>query len=122
ITKTGWTLEIRVPFSSLRYAHTPAPTWGILLYRNYPREQHYQFFSAKLPRDVNCFICNSSKMTGLENLPQGSHVVVAPYATTQQANARPVLPSGSTAPLGTPLERGAAGGQDGARVRLLRSD
>src|SRR5262249_7126281 len=67
ITDKGWTLEIRVPFSSLRYARTPAPTWGILLYRNYPREQHYQFFSAKLPRDVSCFICNSSKMTGLES-------------------------------------------------------
>jgi hypothetical protein len=24
---------------------TPAPTWGILLYRNYPRDQHYQFFA-----------------------------------------------------------------------------
>jgi len=84
ITATGWTLEIRVPFSSLRYARTPAPTWGILLYRNYPRDQHYQFFTAKLPRDVNCFICNSSKLTGLESLPQGSHLVVAPFATTQQ--------------------------------------
>src|SRR5262245_57571106 len=115
LTATGWTLEIRVPFSSLRYARTPAPTWGIMLYRNYPRDQHYQFFTAKLPRDVSCFICNSSKLTGLENLPQGSHLVVAPYATTQQANARPVLPGGGTAPLGTPLERGdleAASGVD----------
>src|SRR5262249_1858927 len=103
ITATGWTLEIRVPFSSLRYAHTPAPTWGILLYRNYPRDQHYQFFSAKLPRDVNCFICNSSKLTGLENLPQGSHLVVAPFATTQQTAARPNDSSGNPLPLGTPL-------------------
>jgi hypothetical protein len=117
VTATGWTLEIRVPFSSLRYARTPAPTWGILLYRNYPRDQHYQFFSAKLPRDVNCFICNSSKLTGLENLPQSSHLVVAPYATTQQANARPVLPTGSTAPLGTPLERGDLEASSGLDVK-----
>jgi len=30
---------------------------------------------------VSCFICNSSKMTGLAELPHGSHLVVAPFAT-----------------------------------------
>lgn len=104
VTESGWTLEIRVPFSSLRYSQASNPTWGILLYRNYPREQHYQFFSAKLPRDVNCFICNSSKLTGFETLPQGSHFVVAPFATTQQTAARPRDPGGNPFPLGTQLE------------------
>jgi hypothetical protein len=97
ITSTGYTLEMRIPFTSLRYASTPAPTWGILLYRNYPRDRHYQFFSARLPRNVNCFICNSSKMTGLEQLPHASHLVVAPFATTQRT-AEPA--SG----LGSPLQ------------------
>ena len=117
ITATGWTLEIRVPFSSLRYSRAAAPTWGILLYRNYPREQHYQFFSARLPRDVSCFICNSSKMTGLENLPQGSHMVIAPYATTQKTAARPAMPGGGTAPLGTPLENGPTEATSGVDVK-----
>src|SRR5262245_35358944 len=84
ITETGWNLEIRVPFSSLRYASEAAPTWGILLYRNYPRERHYQFFTARLPRDVTCFICNSSKLTGLSELPHGSHLVLAPFATSER--------------------------------------
>jgi len=85
ITYHGWTLEIRVPFSSLRYNSEANPTWGMLLYRNYPRDRRYQFFSARLPRDVNCFICNSSKMVGLSSLPHGSHLVVAPYGTASQA-------------------------------------
>ncbi len=84
ITTTGWNLELRIPFSSMRYADPKSPTFGILLYRNYPRDRHYQFFTARLPRDVNCFICNESKLTGLANLPKGSHLVVAPYATTQR--------------------------------------
>jgi hypothetical protein len=117
ITATGWTLEIRVPFSSLRYARSPAPTWGILLYRNYPRDQHYQFFSAKLPRDVNCFICNSSKLTGLESLPQGSHLVVAPFATTQQTAARPNDTNGNPLPLGTPLHTNDVKGTSGLDVK-----
>ena len=45
--RSGWTLEIRIPFSSLRYRNVDPQTWGILLYRNYPRDRHYQFFSAQ---------------------------------------------------------------------------
>ncbi len=87
ITESGWNLEIRVPFSTLRYERGAEPTWGMLLYRNYPRDRRYQFFSARLPRDVNCFVCNSSKMTGLANLPRGSHLVVAPFVTAAQSVA-----------------------------------
>ncbi len=97
VTAKGWQLELRVPFSSLRYKKDEAPTWGIMLYRNYPRDRHYQMFTARLPRDVNCFICNESKLTGLNDLPHGSHLVVVPYATAQQLSA----PEGD---LGTPLK------------------
>ena len=97
VTETGWSLEIRVPFSSLRYTDTAAPTWGILLYRNYPRDRRYQFFSARLPRDVNCFICNSSKLTGLADLPTGSHLVVAPYASSSRTSV-------ASPGLGSPLK------------------
>jgi hypothetical protein len=86
ITASGWNLEIRIPFSSLRYARQAESTWGVLLYRNYPRDRRYQFFSARLPRDVNCFICNSSKLTGLAQLPHGSHLVLAPFATAGQTS------------------------------------
>jgi hypothetical protein len=87
ITKTGWTLEIRVPFSSLRYpkaANGAEQTWGILLYRNYPRDFRHQFFSAKLPRSENCFICHSNPLAGLAGLPSGGHLVVAPYGTARE--------------------------------------
>src|SRR6202171_5282242 len=65
ITARGWTLELRIPFSSLRYRTADPQTCGILLYRNYPRDRHYQFFSAKLPRGGNCFICRSNALVGL---------------------------------------------------------
>jgi hypothetical protein len=97
ITERGWTLEIRIPFSSLRYKSADPQTWGILLYRNYPRERHYQFFSAKLIRGDNCFICRSNTLTGLDHLPAGGHVVAAPYVSGSQA-ARPREDA-----LGTPL-------------------
>src|SRR5262245_3929429 len=88
ITDRGWTLEIRVPFSSLRYRSTDPQTWGILLYRNYPRDFRYQIFSAQLPRGGNCFICRANTLVGLERLPSGGHLVAAPYvAGSRQSDA-----------------------------------
>jgi len=79
ITERGWTLEIRIPFSSLRYRNVDPQTWGIALYRNYPREFRYQIASARIPRGSNCSICMINTLAGLEGLPSGGHIVAAPY-------------------------------------------
>src|SRR5205814_8494083 len=63
-------------------------TWRILLYRNFPRDHHYQFFSAKLPRGGNCFVCRSNTLVGMEQLPTGGHLVAAPYVSAS-ADAQP---------------------------------
>jgi hypothetical protein len=98
ITKTGWTLEIRVPFSSLRYPQSDPQTWGIMLYRNYPREYRYQMFTTRLPRGGSCFICRENLLVGLKDLPSGGHLTVAPYASA----ARSATPPDDV--LGQPLE------------------
>ena len=84
IHSTGWTAEARIPFSSLRYDGSAPEQWGLMLYRNYPRDRRYQMFTNKLPRDVNCFVCSWGKVTGLRDLPTGDHIVVAPYVTANQ--------------------------------------
>jgi len=87
ITAEGWALEIRVPFSSLRYSGGDVQTWGIMLFRNYPREFRYQLFSMKLPRGGSCFVCRENVLTGLEGLPDGDHLVVAPYLAARQESS-----------------------------------
>jgi hypothetical protein len=84
LTDKGWVLEIRIPFSTLRYKNANPNTWGIMLYRNWPRDRRYQMFANKIPRGSNCFICNENKLLGLENLPPGGHVVYAPYVTAKE--------------------------------------
>lgn len=84
ITETGWNLEIRIPFSSLRYDRKDSQTWGILLYRNYPRDFRYKMFSARLPRGRSCFVCSENVLTGLSGLPSGGNLVAAPYVTASQ--------------------------------------
>jgi len=95
ITATGWTLEMRIPFSSLRYKNSDPQTWAILMYRNYPRDRNYQFFSARLPRGYNCFVCHANTLEGLQQLPQGGHLVMAPYVSAA-ASGRPTGGPGSS--------------------------
>ena len=84
INAKGWTLEIRIPFSSLRYPKGNPQTWGVMLYRNRPRDRRYQIFTTRLPRDSNCFICNEQSLTGLSDLPPGGNWVIAPYGVARQ--------------------------------------
>ncbi|MBK5259945.1 MAG: carbohydrate binding family 9 domain-containing protein [Thermoanaerobaculia bacterium] len=112
IHEKGWTLEMRVPFSSLRYQGGGGPQeWGLLLYRNWPRDRRYQMFSAKLPRGGNCFICNRNPLTGLSDLPEGGHIIAAPYVTARQAAS----PRNDV--VGNPLENEAFGSDAGVDVK-----
>ncbi len=113
ITAEGWTLEMRIPFSSLRYTGSGGEqAWRVMLYRNYPRDFRYQMFSSRLPRDVNCFICNSRPLTGLAGLPSGSHFVIAPFTTAAQLSE----PEGE---LGTSLASGDVDFEPGVDFKWL---
>jgi hypothetical protein len=112
ITGDGWVLEIRIPFSSLRYSGGDPQTWGIMLFRNYPRDFRYQFYSTTLPRGGSCFICRENVLTGLEGLPSGDHYVVAPYLSAKQEST----PSGEP---GAHLVKDAAEGTGGVDAKWI---
>ena len=84
ITPEGWAAEIRIPFSTLRYGKGDPQTWGILIWRNYPRDFRYAFQSSPLPRGSNCLICHMREITELTGLPSAGHWVAAPYATAKE--------------------------------------
>jgi hypothetical protein len=89
ITEQGWQAELRIPLSSLRYPKTDPQTWGIIVWRNYPRDRRYAIYSSPQPRGANCLICRSRELTGLTGLPSSSHLVVAPYASFQDVARAP---------------------------------
>ncbi len=91
----GWSAELRVPMSSLRYARTSPQTWGLILMRNYPRDNRYQIMSVPVPRGSTCLVCRETELTEIRGLPAGAHWVMAPYATgrrTSHAREEPGTP------------------------------
>jgi Domain of unknown function (DUF5916)/Carbohydrate family 9 binding domain-like len=109
ITERGWTAELRIPFSSLRYPKTDPQTWGLLLSRNYPRDYRYLIYSSPLPRNYNCLLCHSGELAGLAGLPSSQHLVVAPYASGQRIDEAPDP--------GARLEQGPTGGEVGIDLK-----
>jgi len=106
IDERGWTLEIRIPFASLRYADSNPERWRVLLYRNWPRDYQYEITSTPLPRESHCIVCNFQPLVGLESLPTGNHWVFAPYV----AGSRISTPRSG---LGSPLRAGAVDQETG---------
>lgn len=107
ITPEGWQVEMRIPFSSLRYSGDGAGPWGLILYRNYPRDYRYQITSVKIPKGSNCILCHDAALTGLEGLPAGGHIVVAPYVTAK-VDGQPEGAPGSPLVYGSPSYDGGA--------------
>jgi hypothetical protein len=97
ISDRGWTVEMRIPFSTLRYRNLDPQTWGIILFRNYPRRYRYQLMSTPVSRGSNCLICHENLVTGLEGLPTGGHLIAAPYVSASNT----ARPAGDV--LGSPL-------------------
>jgi hypothetical protein len=98
IGKGSWTVEVAIPLSSLRYPKKDPQDWALMVYRVWPREYNYQFYSARIPRGSNCFLCWSPTLAGIAGLPQGMHYVLAPYAAGISDTAYPPAnPDGSPA-------------------------
>jgi hypothetical protein len=83
----GWTAELRIPFSSLRYTEPPSAAWSVLVWRNFPREQRYAMASSPLPRVQTCFLCLNEPLTGLE-VPPARHLALTPNVTVRGVRDR----------------------------------
>lgn len=108
ITSEGWQAEFRIPLTTLRYPKTDPQTWGILIWRNYPRDFRYAFHSSPIERGSNCLICHTMELTSISRLPSSHHLVVAPYGTATALRERQD-PNDLSSPFNHDSGDGAAG-------------
>jgi hypothetical protein len=88
ITGEGWQAEYRIPFSSLRYPKADPQSWGILVWRNYPRDFRYAFHSSTIERGSPCLVCHEHEIRGFSDLPNTKHMVIAPYLSAARDGVR----------------------------------
>lgn len=91
ITTQGYQVELRIPFSTLRFRDTAGDRrWGLMAFRNYPRNIRHQLASIVLPRGGNCMMCEFGKMEGMAGVEQGRNLEIVPTLTVTQAQTRDV--------------------------------
>jgi hypothetical protein len=82
ITETGYEVEIAVPFSSLRFQRgREEQVWGVDMLRVFPRDYRYRLALNPLGRDVSCYLCQFSKVTGFAGVEPGKNLEVTPTLT-----------------------------------------
>jgi hypothetical protein len=89
IGSDGWTAEVAIPLSSIRYSEADPQDWALTLYRVYPRDRNYQIYSVPVPRGASCFLCQTATLEGITGLPKGAHYVVAPYGAVTNTKTYP---------------------------------
>jgi len=107
ITAEGYIVEMAIPFTSIRFAKTDAEqTWGVDMVRIYPRDQRSRLGLQGQDRNRNCYLCQSSRVTGFRGITPGRDIELDPTITAQQTSSRANFPSGGLTSGGTDLDAG----------------
>lgn len=90
VDSTGWTAELRIPFSQLRFSDSSQsglePSWGVTFQREIARLDEVATWSGLRPdtgRRVSCF----GRLTGLQNIASPSNLELLPYGVSRFTQA-----------------------------------
>jgi hypothetical protein len=87
-TEDGWSAEVSIPLSSIRYAAGENRTWGINVGRSRRRTLELSFWSG--PLDTQWRVSEAGRLRGLNVPPPIDRVQVVPYGLTRlQDGAKP---------------------------------
>ncbi|MBW3661209.1 MAG: carbohydrate binding family 9 domain-containing protein [Gemmatimonadetes bacterium] len=78
VDEAGWTAEMRIPFSQLRFGDRDVQRWGIQFVRRIARRAEGAMF-AFTPREERGGVPRYGHLTELEAIPPGSRLEVLPY-------------------------------------------
>src|SRR5213078_260638 len=88
VTSDGWTLEVAIPFKSLRYEAGKDKLWGIHVFRNIDRFNDE--FDSWLPisRDISSQLSQEGHLTGLEGISTERTLEIIPSITISETGKR----------------------------------
>lgn len=78
----GWSAEMRIPFSQLKFNESISFDWGINFRRNIERKNELDYL-VFIPKKESGFVSYFANLTGIENINGNSKVEITPYLTTR---------------------------------------
>lgn len=100
LTTDGWTLEVAIPFKSLRYEAGKDKLWGFHVWRNIDRFNDEIDSWVPISRDRPGTLTQAAHLTGLEGISTERTLEVIPSLTLSETGKRvSALPVGSLSPV-----------------------
>mgnify|MGYP001813952555 FL=1 len=92
----GWSAEIVIPFSTLRFQRSEGPQiWGFDAIRGYARGTRAMMGSFPRDRSNNCYLCQAHKIEGFAGVSPGRNIELVPTLTASRTDEREDFPEGS---------------------------
>ena len=84
----GWTLEMRIPFKTMRFPEGEEQDWGMNVFRLIRRKNEFTYWSPQ-PRQFNAYkISFGGRLSGLRGVRPGRNLQVKPFYTGAASNLR----------------------------------
>ncbi len=87
ILADGWSVEMRIPFSQLRFETKDQYVWGVNFERSIGREKE-QSFLVYTPRNESGFVSRFSDLVGIDHIQPPARFELRPYITSKEALIR----------------------------------
>jgi len=78
----GWTAEMRIPFSQMRFNNNKINIWGINFRRNIARKNERDFL-VFIPKTEGGFVSHFAELKGMQHITSGGQMELLPYVTAR---------------------------------------
>lgn len=78
IDETGWTVEMKIPFSQLRFNEVDKMTWGVNFTREIKRNNEKSFY-VMVPKNESGFVSRFATLNGLDGVKPKQRFEMLPY-------------------------------------------
>jgi hypothetical protein len=87
VDNKGWTAEVKIPFSQLRYGNEKEKVWGFQVTRRLFRKEERSTWQY-IPQNSAVWVSAFGELHGLKDIPMHKQVEIAPYVIAQAEKSK----------------------------------
>ncbi|HXF95772.1 MAG TPA: DUF5916 domain-containing protein, partial [Gemmatimonadales bacterium] len=87
IDELGWTVEMRIPYSQLRFRTADVQVWGVNFRREIARKAEIAYYAPR-PKNASGFVSRFADLVGIERITPPRRLELMPYVNTRAAFTR----------------------------------
>ncbi len=87
VNDSGYTVEMAIPFKSMRFPPDKEQHWKVEFLRNLPRESRYQMTWTPLDRNNPCLLCQGGSIDDIDEIESSNNLELLPYVMAGQTGS-----------------------------------